>query len=66
MNWAHLDDGRLILVDSSRQQTRNVGGKDFFLSLNYVNVLLEGSWQVVKKDRLRPAEFGSPFTVLKS
>jgi hypothetical protein len=65
MNFAILDDGRKVVVDSSRNQTRMVGGKEFFLGLKYVNVLLDGGWQTVKKERLKPAEYGSPFTALR-
>ena len=66
MNWAHLDDGRAVVVDSSRQMTRQVKGESFFLNPNYVTVLLDGQWQTVRRDRLKNVPFGSPFTVLKS
>lgn len=65
MNFALLDDGRRVIVDSSRNQTRVVGGQEFFLPLNYVNVLLEGSWQAVKKSRLKAKEYGSPFMAMR-
>lgn len=61
MKWAHLDDGRAVVVDSSREQTRQVGGKTFFLAPAYVNVLLEGRWQTVRRSRLKDAEYGHPY-----
>lgn len=61
MNYAHLDDGRKVVVDTSRQQTRMVGKEEFFLDPAYVNVLLDGYWQCVKKSRLKKAEYGNPW-----
>ena len=61
MYWNYLNDRRLVIVDSSTQQTRIVKDEEFFLAPEYVNVLLDGQWQVVKKSRLKAAQFGSPF-----
>ncbi len=52
MYWNVLDDGRQVIVDTSQQQTRQVGDEEFFLDPAYVNVLLDGKWQYVKKSRL--------------
>lgn len=63
MHWASLTDGRHVLV--SAQNTRMVKGKEYFVPGNYAVVLLEGSWQVVRKDKLKPVEYGSPFQSLR-
>ena len=65
MNLAMLDDGRQALVDSSREQVRYVDGEEFFLLPEYVNVLLEGGWQTMKRSRLRNMEYGSPWGQLR-
>ena len=74
MNYALLDDGRKVVVDSARNQTRTVTIStdkcfttgEFFLAPAYVSVLLDGGWQAVKRSRLKPAEYGSPFMLLKT
>jgi hypothetical protein len=60
-----LDDGRQVVVDSSRDQTRVVEGEEFFVSPGHVVVLLEGGWQVIRRKRLRNMEYGSPFGALR-
>lgn len=64
MNYAQLDDGRRVIVDTSRVQTRMVEDKEFFLDPGHTLVLLEGRWQVVRKSRLKIAHYGNPFGVL--
>ena len=67
MNMAIMkDDGRQVIVDTSREQVRYVKGEEFFLSPDHVNVLLEGGWQTMRRKRLRNMEYGSPFGVLKT
>ena len=61
MYYATLDDGRGVIVDTSREMTRMVGGAEFFLAPAYVNVLLDGSWQTVKKQRLKKAADETPY-----
>ena len=61
MNGAQLDDGRMVLVSTGN--TRMVGGKEFFLGNGYVEVFLDGGWQVVRKSRLKSASYGNPFEV---
>lgn len=63
MYWAILDDGRRVIVTNGK--TRKVNGKEHFLLQEYAEVLLDGGIQVVRKDRLKPAQYGSPFEVLK-
>ena len=66
MNLAILkDDGRQVIVDSSRNQVRHVSGEEFFLLPEYVNVLLEGGWQTMRQSRLRNMEYGSPWGQLR-
>ena len=64
MTYAILDDGRKVIVDTARGPVRIVGGKEHFIGPNYVNVFLDGGWQTVRKDRLKPVEYGSPFEAL--
>ena len=59
-----MDDGRKVVVDDS-QGTRLVSGTEFFLLNSHVTVLLDGGWQVVRKKRLKPATYGSPFAALR-
>ena len=61
MNWGRLDDGRMVIVDTSRQQVRMVKGKEYFLDPSFVNVLLDDAWAVVKKSRIKTAPYGNPF-----
>lgn len=62
MYWAKMDDGRDVVVSPrSQHTTRNVGGEEFFIDKNHELVLLDGSWQVVKSQRLRKADYGTPF-----
>ncbi len=65
MNLGMTDDGRQVVVDSSRDQTRTVDGEEFFVSPAHVVVLLEGGWQVMRRKRLRTMEYGSPFGQLR-
>ena len=65
MNLAILTDGRQCIVDTSREQVRSVGGEEFFLSPDHVNVLLEGGWQTVRRKSLRNMEYGSPWGPLR-
>lgn len=59
---AMLDDGRVVVVDTTRSQTRKVKGEDFFIDQNlHVNALLDGKWQVVRVSRLKKLEYGNPF-----
>jgi hypothetical protein len=62
--YAILDDGRSVIVTNGK--TRNVAGKEFFLTHAYVEVILDGGTQIVRKSRLKPAEYGSPFRALDS
>lgn len=59
MYWAILDDGRQVIVMTGK--TRLVSGKEYFLTHEYVEVILDGGLQIVRKSRLKPAEYGSPF-----
>jgi hypothetical protein len=63
MNYSHLDDGRLVIVDSARKQTAVHTAEP--CPPGYVNVLLDGHWQTVKRSRLKAAFFGSPFGGIK-
>ncbi len=65
MNYAYLDDGRRVIVDTSRVQTRMVGDEEFFLDPEHALVLLEGLWQVVRRSRLKTAHYGNPFGELR-
>jgi hypothetical protein len=69
MNYAHLDDGRLVIVDSARNQKRKIttqlGTGEYHIDKAYVNALLDGHWQTVKRSRLKAAHFGSPFGGIK-
>ncbi len=66
MNLAIMKgDGRQCIVDSSVNQVRFVDGEEFFLLDAYVNVLLEGGWQTVRRSRLRNMEYGSPWGQLR-
>lgn len=77
---AILDDGRVVIVDTSRNQERMVttwkqddvdkakaimSTRPYFLHPDYVNVWLDGNWQAVKRKRLKELPFGNPFEVLK-
>ena len=64
MYWARLsDDGREVIVTTGK--TRWVKGKEYFLTRDYVEVMLDGGLQIVRKSRLRKAEYGSPFANLE-
>ena len=65
MNYAHLDDGRRIIVDTSRQMTRLVGDEEFFLSPGHVNALLDGHWHVIRRSRIKKLEYGNPWQKLQ-
>jgi len=58
---AVMDDGRQVIVDSSREKTRQVNGETFYLTPGYVNVFLDGGWQTVRAERLKDLGYGSPF-----
>lgn len=62
---AQLDDGRVVIVDTARDQTRSVGGADHFIDpQHYVRVLLDGGWQTVRSKRLKKMEYGNPFKAI--
>lgn len=65
MKWGQMDDGRRVIVDTARIQKRKIttqlGTGEYHIDEAYVNVLLDGRWQTVKKSRIKPAVFGSPF-----
>ena len=63
MYFALLDDGRQVIVTNG--PTRKVGQEEFFLLPAYIEVILEGGFQVVRKDRLKPAQYGTPFEALR-
>ena len=63
MYLALLDDGRYVIVTNGA--TRKVGEKEFFLLPAYTEVILEGGFQVVRRDRLKPAQYGTPFEALR-
>lgn len=75
MHWALMDDGREVVVDTARQQTRKVirwkqdtdtrTVGEHFLAPGFVNVLLGGTWHTVKESRLKKAEYGNPFGALR-
>lgn len=56
MNWAKLDDGREVIVDSARSQWRMVRGEPERIGTKHVTVLLNGTWQVVAKSRLKSSD----------
>jgi hypothetical protein len=59
-----MDDGREVVVLPSGN-TRMVKGEEFFIPPAYVEVLLEGGFQVVRKARIKTAPYGSPFEGLR-
>lgn len=64
MYWALLNDGRRVIVTNGT--TRKVGKEEFFILPLYTEIILEGGFQVVKKSRLKPAEYGSPFAPMRA
>lgn len=64
MYWAKLNDGRRVIVSPSKNPTRMVRGEEHFVDQHHTAVLLDGGWQVVRKERIKPAEYGSPFGAL--
>jgi hypothetical protein len=45
---------------------RKVKGEEYFVDPDaYSEVLLEGSWHIIRNSRLRKLVFGHPFEVLK-
>lgn len=66
MHYARLDDGRRVIVNTAKQITRKVKGKEFFVDTNkHTEVLLDGGWQVVQSGRLKNEGYGSPFERLR-
>jgi len=69
MHWATLDDGRTVVVHPPHPSSpimRKVKGEEYFVDPDaYSEVLLEGSWHIIRNSRLRKLVFGHPFEVLK-
>jgi len=63
MNWARLKDGRTVLVTNGK--TRKVGGEEFFIGPRHTEVLLDGGFQIVRTDNLKPVGYGGPWSGLK-
>lgn len=63
MYWGILDDGRQVVVMSGG--IRMVGEKEFFILPSHTQVILDGGFQIVRKDRLKPAQYGTPFEALR-
>lgn len=62
VNWARLKDGRRVIVTTGK--TRRVSGEEYFIDPAYTEVLLDGGYQIVRKDNLKPVGYGGPWEVL--
>ncbi len=63
MNWARLKDGRVVIVTPGK--TRKVNGKEYFIGTKHTEVILDGGFQIVHNDNLKPVGYGGPWSGLK-